>query len=156
MRTVGLQFQNQPAQLTVAEEHAVLVLLSACPMSKSDGRLAYILRVMEQLGLVEATTTALNGYSSAGLTTYAITNAGRQRLHALEQAAQKNAKAEARKQPQDCTQTAQRKVQDRENGKHDYAVAAFSAVLGSLCTLLMEHANGLINAVHDVVRALFH
>lgn len=82
--------------------------------------------------------------------------ADQERRQRLEEQREEHARKKAEAEEKERRYAAHNAVEKRKDRKHDYAVAAFGAVLGSLLTLVVQHADCLFNALVNVVRVLFH
>lgn len=85
-----------------------------------------------------------------------ITPQGVAALAAFEEMCKQRANEEAAQAEKEHSEAAQAAFDKRQQRKHDYAVAAFSAAFGVLLTLLCQNADRIVHALCEWVRGLFH
>lgn len=88
-----------------------------------------------------------------------LTSTGRERLmHLLDVQTRLDQQAceKAEAEEKECSLAAQAVKEKRKDRRHDYIVAAFSAVVGSMLTLFIEHADNIFHSLGDLFQSLFH
>lgn len=102
-------------------------------------------------GLVDVT---IGGDVLATPLAFTALNSEKDRRDRIEQLRKDAADQQAAEEEHRRSQESQRAVELKQSRKHDYLVAIFGAIAGSLATLLVEHANEFFEILLDYIKPL--